>query len=219
MIAGNASAVLIVYSDPSGLGAEADFTLINPTTLQVRLKNTSTGVPDGFSNSDQILTGVSWDFDPAGSGGPNIIGGSVMTGATSFSIGFDILNVGSNADVSGEWGYSNNNGSGMMQNFITATRAQSTSFGGANLDGPVVIDGPSAGLISSAFSLPLGGIGAIQDEIVATLFLDTALSDLSFLDNGTRVEFGSDAHFISVPGPAAWSLLGLLAVHRRRRRG
>src|SRR4029453_10378855 len=51
-IGADASAGIVVsFFDGSGLAGEAEFTLVNPTTLQVRLRNTSTGVPGGFSNS------------------------------------------------------------------------------------------------------------------------------------------------------------------------
>ncbi|MFT5423187.1 MAG: hypothetical protein ACI89L_000961 [Phycisphaerales bacterium] len=217
------SAQIFVFNGPGGLAAEAEFTLINPTTLEVRLKNISTGVPLGFSNSDQLLTGISWDFGIAGVNDPtdaHIIGGFVEIGSSSFSVDFDTGSYGSGTDVSGEFGYGNNDGSGMKLNFFSANSAGATSFGGPNLDGPAGLDGPQPGLISSAFSLPLGGLGAIQDEVVATLTLDQSLTDLSFLwANGMRVEFGSDAAFITIPTPASAALLGLgglLATRRRR---
>lgn len=211
------------FSGSGGLAAEAEFTLINPTTLQVRLKNTSTGVPVGFSNSDQLLTGVSWDFGIAGVNDPTdakIIAGSVVIGPSSFSVDFDTGSYGSGTDVSGEFGFGNNDGSGLMLNFFSANSAGATPFGGPNLDGPAALDGPQPGLISSAFSLALGGLGAIQDEVIATMTLDQALADTSFLANGVRVEFGSDAAFLTVvPAPASAALVGLggvLATRRRR---
>lgn len=226
LAAGSASAgTLFVLSDPSGLSAEVEFTLIDPTTLEVRAKNTSTGVPGGFSNSDQLLTGISWDFNPPGlSGNTSITGGTVMTGPTSASVNFSILNVGANADVSGEFAYGNMDGTGLLPNFIAATIGgpMTTPFGGANLDGPVSIDGPQAGLIADPALVPLGGLGAIEDEIIATLNLSDAIADLAFLNTtGVRVEYGSDAFFITVvPEPATFSLLAgglmLLAAARRR---
>ncbi len=225
--AGPAGALTFQFSDVSGLAAEAEFTLVNPTTLQVRLRNTSSGVPGGFSNSDQLLTGVSWDFGApgAGVGDVAIVSGSVLTGASSASLNFDVQSVGSNADVSGEWGYSNNDMTGLLQNFLTATSAQSTAFGGTNLDGPVNIDGPQGGLVASPVPVALGGLGAVQDEVVATLVLSGPLADLSFLGaNGVRVEFGSDAAFLNgvlVPEPGGLVALGLAALvwrSARRRR-
>ena len=49
---------ILVFSGPSGLSAEAEFTMLDPTTLEIRLRNTSTGVPDGFDESMQILTTI-----------------------------------------------------------------------------------------------------------------------------------------------------------------
>ena len=216
---------VFTFDDGSGLSAEAEFTLTGPTTLVVRLKNTSTGIPGGFSNSDQLLTGISWDFvHPGLSGDAVILGGSATTGPTSFSVNFDVQNVGPNEDVSGEWGYGNSGGSGLLPNFITAMQAHSTPFGGANLDGPVRMDGPQGGLVSSFASIDLGGIGAIQDEIIASLDLSRAMTESELLDDlassGLRVEFGSDAYFIdTIPASgmlALFALAGLVGSRRRR---
>lgn len=222
LMAPAAAAQTFVFVGTDGLSAEAQFTLINPTTLQVRLKNTSTGVPSGFDSADQLLTGISWDFGAPGSnpGDVNITGGSVVIGPTSQSVNFDTGSYGPGTDVGGEFGWSNTNGTGLLQNFISTVSANATMFGGPNLDGPASLDGPQPGMISSAFSMPLGGQGAIQDEIIATLTLDQALADTSFLSlNTVRVEFGSDAAFITVPTPGGVALLGLgglLAARRRR---
>ncbi|MHC4610775.1 MAG: hypothetical protein ACYS7M_10565, partial [Planctomycetota bacterium] len=69
--------------------------------------------------------------------------------------------------------------------------------------------------------VPLGGLGAIQDEIIATLTLDSALANLDFLDeNLVRVEFGSNAAFITIPAPGAALLamigLGTVGLIRKR---
>jgi MYXO-CTERM domain-containing protein len=212
--------ILYTYNGPSGLGAEAEFTFLNPTTLQVRLKNTSTGVPVGFESSDQLLTSVSWTFK----GGVSILAGSVFTGPTSQSVNFSILNVGSNADVSGEWGYGNGGTTGLGLNYISSNSAGTTPFGGANLDSTVNIDGPQAGLVANPALVPLGGLGAIENEIIATLTLSGAYSEAMLAAdiaiNGTNVEFGSDAAFVAFPSPAGLALLGvagILAGRRRRR--
>lgn len=216
---------VFMFSDPSGLGAEAEFTLLDEgMTLEIRFRNTSTGLPEGFESADQILTGLSWDFGAPGSNDEvEITGGLVMTGPDSMSINFDIIDVGPDTIVSGEWGFGNGGGSGALTNFISANGAQATPFGGDNLDGPENLDGPQGGLIGDPILLDLGGLGAIQDEVIATLTLSEALADLGFLaDNPVRVEFGSDAFFITIPEPASLGLLmagslTLLATGRRRR--
>ena len=48
-----------VLAQRTGLAAEVEFTLLDPTTLEVRALNASTGVPAGFDEADQMLTGVS----------------------------------------------------------------------------------------------------------------------------------------------------------------
>lgn len=213
----------INFGDPSGLAAAAEFELSNPTTLVVRLRNTSTGVPLGFDSSDQLLTTLSWDFGAPGInvGDPQIVGGSVVVGPASQSINFSVLAAGPGDSVGGEYGYGNLNGTGALPNLVSGNVAGVTPFGGPNLDGPMNIDGPQAGLVASPILVALGGLGAIQDEIIFTLTIDQPLADLKFLlDNGVRVEFGSDAAFIQVPEPATATLLlpfaGLL-LHRRRR--
>ena len=91
--AGAVSGNPIIFSDPAfpGLRAEVEFTLSNPptTTLQVRARNTSTGVPAGFDNADQLLTGISWDFgEPGFNGDPEITDGTVVIGPNSQSLNF-----------------------------------------------------------------------------------------------------------------------------------
>jgi hypothetical protein len=208
--------VVVPFTDPSGLAGEAEFDLINATTLQVRLRNTSTGVPVGFNSADQLLTSCAFLLN----GGVSITGGTVFTGATSSSINFDVASVGSNADVSGEWGFGNNGntGYGALLNSFSSNNAQVDPFGLVNLDGPTGLDGPQGGLVANPAVVDLGGLGAIQDEVVATLNLSGGIADLSFLDNGVVIEFGSDAAFL-IPAPGALALLalaGLVGVRRRR---
>ncbi len=223
------ASTVFFFSDPSGLSAEAEFTLLDPMTIEIRLRNTSTGVPMGFDNSDQILTGVSWDFGHVGFNGDAMItGGTVVIGPTSNSVNFEIGNsgvvdYGPGTDVSGEYGYGNMDGTGAFTNFITAHHSQATPFMGMNLDGPGNIDGPEGGLVASPPVLPLGGLGAIEDEIIATITISLPLASESeiFGDLGlVRVEWGSDAAFITVPEPGSLGLLllgGLVLMRRRRR--
>jgi MYXO-CTERM domain-containing protein len=179
----------------------------------------------GFSNSDQLLTGLSWDFGPAGAAGIAITGGSAMTGPNSSTVNFSIANVGPSGDVSGEWGYGNGGGTGILTNFVTGNTAGATPFGGANLDGPAGLDGPQGGLVADPILVALGGLGAIQDEIITTITLSGAITEAELLAdllvNGSIIEFGSDAAFVRgvVPAPGAVALLGLaglVGVRRRR---
>ena len=216
-LAASASATLITFTDPSGLAAEAEFTLLNPNQIQIRLKNTSTGVPMGFEGADQLLTGLSWDS--FGVAGQAIVGGSALTGPMSFSINFSISNVGPNADVGGEWGYGTKPISGLGNHFISGNTSGLILFGGPNLDGPVNPDGPQAGLVANPGLVPLGGTGAIQDEIIVTIDLALALFNLDFLNNTKLdVEFGSSAAFIHYPTPGTLALFGIAGVGAIRRK-
>jgi len=196
------AASLDPYFDPEGLSARAVFTLdtASPTELRIDLTNTSTGAPAAFSNADQILTGISFDLGAPGyNGDPMITGGTVFTGPSSYSLNFNHVapQLGPGEEVTGEWGYGNQDGTGLLPNFATAEMAQATAFGGTNLDGPVGIDGPQAGLASDPPQVPLGGLGAVIDTVVIRLTLDRPLSDLSFLEaNGVRAEFA--------PTPRSW---------------
>lgn len=188
----------LAFHDGSGLAAEADVTLqAGGTQLVIRLQNRSSAIPVGFSNSDQILTGLSFDLGLPGqnAGDPKIVSGTAFTGPSSMSVNFDVADVGASADVSGEWGYSNQPTTNTYPNFVSANQSKSIPFGGANLDGPTNLSGPQGGLVATVHLDP-GGLGVILDEIVATLDLDQPIADLAFLDNGARVEYGSDAAFL-----------------------
>jgi hypothetical protein len=177
-------------------------------------------VPTGFDNSDQILTGLSFDL-----GGPTITAGTVIIGPDSWSINFSkiLTQLGPGEDVSCEWGYGNIGSTNMMLNMVSTNTSHMTRFDASdnNLDGPYNIDGPRSGLVAlDTDDLPLidpGGLGAIGDSIIITLTLSDGLTNYDFLDNGVIAEFGSDAAFL-VPEPATIILLGLGTVIFLRKR-
>jgi hypothetical protein len=144
----------------------------------------------------------------------------VDIGPSGRSINFDNVTtqLGPGADVSGEWGYGNTGGTGMLTNIVSTNAAKATRFSGANLDATLSLDGPQGGICTDPPLVSLGGLGAIADSVVITLTLDTSLANLNFLENGVVAEFGSDATF--VPEPATICLLGLgsLSLILRRRR-
>jgi len=225
LAAGAANAGIVLSgTGANGLSGEAEFTLVTGTQLQIRLKNTTGVVPAGFQGAAQILTAVGFDLGAAGNqaSDPTITGGNVKVGPTSFSVNFDVQSKLAGDDVSGEWGYSNTAQSGQLANYIAAMAAGTTGFGGPNLDGPGNLDGPQGGLISAGSGATLGGLGAVENEVVITLNLSKSIPNLDFLNRGARFEFGSDAFFLDVqiptPGAAALAGVGLLAAARRRRR-
>lgn len=206
-----ATTVTCTLDDGSGLSAWVKFTLLNPTTLEVRARNTSTYIPFPADSADLILSGISWDFGHPGYNGDALItGGQVLIGPSSHSVNFTEGTYGSGYDVSGEWGYGNKDGTGALTNFITSMTSRATPFPGPDLHYPESLAGPGAGLVADPGVDYLGGQGAIQDEIIATLDLSEELYDLDFLHtNDVRVEFGSDSHFITTPEPL--TVLGVLA--------
>jgi hypothetical protein len=207
----------------NGLSARVIFTYDDaaPTTLKIELFNTSAGVPAGFNNAAQILTGISFDFGhPGYNGDPQITDGTVVIGPVGRSINFSEIGsqLGPNSDVTGEWGYGNEDGTGLLTNFVSAESARATAFGGSNLDGPGGIDGPQAGIVADPPLIGLGGLGAIGGSVTITLTLSYSPGNLDFLtQNGVMAEFGSDAAFV-IPEPATIALLGLggLLLGRRK---
>lgn len=186
-----ASADLYTFTDASGLSGTADFSF-SGSSLDIVLTNTSTGTPGGFSNSDQLLTSLSFTLP----GGITITGGSVTISAGSASQNFSLGDLGAGTDVSGEYGFGNGGTTGLFDNFVSTNIAGATPFGGLNRDGPAVLNGPQGGLTNGLIAL--GGLGAIDNSITYDLTLSGALVDLSFLTTGVSIEFGSDAAF--VPG-------------------
>ena len=212
----------ISFVGPSGLSAEATFSLASSgSVLQISLRNTSTGAPADFDSSDLLLTSIAFNL-----GGPQIVatGSTVEVGSASEAL-FDSGIYGAGTDVSGEYGIGNNSGvlTGFagMTNHVSTLTSGTTQLSGANLDGPADLSGPQGGLLAATHYNMQGGLGVIGDEIFISLNLSSPLGDLSFLDNGAVVEFGSDAAFLTViPAPSAATValfgLGACAIRRRR---
>lgn len=217
----SAAADIVNFSHASGLSAVAEFTMLNATTVRIRLANTSTGVPMGFDSADQLLTGITWDAGLPGvnPGDPAIVGGTAAIGATSMSVNFSTGTYGPGADIGGEWGFGNSGGSGGLPNMVSGNTSGVVAFGGANLDGPASLNGPQGGLVANPLLVSLGGLGAIQHEIVVEITLDQSIASLNeLIGNGVQVEYGSDAAFIFVPAPASLTLLGVASFGTLRRR-
>jgi hypothetical protein len=219
----------IVFDDPSGLSAEAIFSLTGSNSLQIILTNTSTAVPSGWDESDQLLTTLYFRLPT----GITIIDGSAAISPGSESVNFDATyfqthpQLVGGADVSVEWGFGNEDHAidtlpddyypfsqvSSMRNHTDSIFDDTVAFNTdpvSNLDGPDEnLDGPQAGLTNGL--IDLDGLGAIQNSITIQLALSGDIPNLSFLENGTWVEFGSDAAHLPgspVPIPSAILLLG-----------
>jgi hypothetical protein len=138
-------------------------------------------------------------------------------------------------DLSAVYGFSNtgigNTGVGSLSNATNAVTSHSnggnavTSFTGVTgLPG-----GLEWGIVPDGSSDIGNGSFFVQNSVLLTLTLSAPLADLSFLVNGSYVEFGSDYLFVPdtpgtpVPEPATLLLVGtgalaLVARARRRRR-
>jgi hypothetical protein len=191
------------------------------------LTNTSTGLPAGFGNSDQLLTTLAFDLP----GDIHIIGGTAVVTSGSSTQNFQVSPIGGN--VSSEWGYGRSTNGNCCASFpslvdwVSTMQSGTTKFAPGNLAGPSVLGGPEGGLTNGL--VPLGGLGAIQNSVTFTLDLSGSLRDLDFLllrDSAT-IEFGSDRAFVPgsvpqpVPEPATLALMGsgvlALALLGRRR--
>ena len=223
---------LTVAKDPgddvAGLSARAVFVWDDqqPNTLRIELINNSTGAPSGFTSAAQILTTLSFQLEGAGGPAPVIVGGTVVIGPGSQSLGFGnvVPQLGPGDDVSVEWGYGNGGSAEHLTNVVSTNVSQVSPFAQANaqtnLDGPTGLDGPQGGVVAATPVLPLGGMGAIADRIVITLQLDAAPNGMDFLHNGVIAEFGSDAAFlVPAPEPGAMVLLVLGSTGMILRRG
>lgn len=229
-----ASAILYTFNHESGLAAEAEFTLVDSTHLEIRMRNTSTGVPGDASAVDQLLTGISFDigFAQGHFADQTLTTGGVAIGANSQSVNFDSGTYGEGFDVSAEFGFSNNGDSSMgshLQNLVAATEfgGNFLPFNGENLNGPLEITSAGAGLLSSAEPIPIGGLTAIQSEVIVSLTLSFSVGSIDdIVGNGVRASFGDPAvgnvlyldGIQSLPAPAAISLLALAGCTATRRR-
>ncbi len=205
----------------AGLSGQAVFTADGTTTLTIALSNTSTGLPSGFDVADQLLTAIGFDL-----GGRSVSGGSVKVGAGSTAY-FSTGTYSATRDISGEWGYGDGSSGGLAGYDIVLSSMQSNAdfaFPGPSLDNPANLNGPAGGLTNGL--LALNGKGAVDHSVLISLTLSSALSlsDLgTYLADGSGIEFGSDAAFLTpVPEPGTIALLGLglggLAIRRRRTR-
>ena len=229
-----ASADLLTFTGTginTGLSAKAEFSLINSTTLKIVLTNTSTSLPSrlaGDAASNALLTTLAFKL-------PNNL--NVLSGSAEVTAGSTLY--GASGNISKEWGWGKSS-SGLccelvdpytqFNDWVSTKQPGTTQFKSGSLDGTSGISGPDFGLAPTNYVS--GGQEYIKSSATFTLALSGPVPDLSFLNNGAVVEFGSDAAFLTsnnfnppppsgAPEPGAIALLGMgiagLYRHRRRR--
>ena len=228
----NAGVVVVDYtvdaggknSEPlNGLAARATWD-INGTQLTITLENTSTGIPNGFKASDQLVVSLGFNLPK----GTNISSGdSALIAAGASGLGIWSPR-GPGDSVAEEWLWTNEFGGDVMEawrQIISTSSGQGagnhTTFDG-KLNGDV--NGPFGGIAAAPPFVEIpNNRPAVSDGIVFTLTLSDPLTSdqLIAVANGSIVEFGSDMQYLGVPAPGAVGLLALAGAlgRGRRRRG
>lgn len=224
LFAGNSDALTVNYSGNQGLSASADFSLVDPNTLQIILTNTSVS-PFADGGADMVLSSINFDL-----GSVLITGGNVALNAGSSVVNRvppgSAWQTTSTGDLNDQYGYSNTGIGNSPSPFPNALHSVTSHSGGGTASttfngSPGVPGGLDYGLVAQG-STGFGVQDFILDSIIITLFVDTPLADLSFLSRGSYVEFGSDFSYVpAVPEPATLILMGgglvALAAKRKRR--
>jgi hypothetical protein len=217
-----AAPVSVDYLDANGLSAKADFDLLDGGgTLQIILKNT-TAAPYGGAGVDgdgnMVLSSINFDL-----GDVDILDGTVALAGSSSVVKKSGASWDPQAtpNLNEQYGFSNSgigNTPSLFANALHSVTAHSN--GGTNVtnfEGTGNRTGLDYGLVapgSSAF----GTNEFILDCVEIRLALSSPLSDLSFLANGSYVEFGSDFLYTPVPEPGTWAMaaLAITAIVARR---
>jgi hypothetical protein len=207
-------------SDPlNGLSARGTFSRTGDQ-LAVVLENTSTGVPDSFMAADSLLVSV----------GMNLPDGVAFLSGDAAEIGVGSVGIGSwtgrvaGDSVAEQWLWTNGFGGDLLEGYAQIISTSDGQGGAAvtRFDGLVggMVGGPFGGIAAEPPVLTIPDQQpAASDSIRFELTLTAPITDLQLADlaDGSIVEFGSDARYLTVPEPATGllTICGLALLRRR----
>lgn len=215
---------------PTTQTASADFSFLNPTTLQIVLTETTPDGDSAITGSLAILSAIAFKLPDSAVIASS--GHSAVIAAGSATVGFGTART-AGQEIDNEWGATNGgkadfDGSGSalgneLFDFVsTVGSAGVVQFPGTSYDGPGGLDGPQGGLLDD--SAARGGVGIVERSVVFTILLDAdpgtggnqglsasqQAAFLASLSTDSRIMYSSHGSFgRPVPEPKTLALVAI----------